>query len=53
MKIETIWQSTPRLWLAIDSETYDGAPDSKQNTRGVGATEREAINDLLQQLEEV
>jgi len=33
-------------WLAVDDETYDG-PGS---AIGVGATEREAIDDLLEQV---
>jgi hypothetical protein len=36
-------------WSAIDDDTYDGAPDSKCPV-GHGATEQEAIEDLLDQL---
>ena len=36
-------------WSAIDSDTYDGAPDSRTRHQiGYGATESEAINDLFQ-----
>ena len=35
-------------WSATDSDTYDGAPDSSnRNQVGHGATEQEAIADLL------
>lgn len=39
-------------WTAIDSETYDGAPDSKPpyNCIGYGNTEAEAIVDLMDEL---
>jgi len=38
-------------WSAIDADTYDGAPDS-HCPMGHGATEIEAIRDLLDQMEE-
>ncbi len=50
--IELRWQSTPQLWMAIDAETYDGAPDSKQDICGLGKTKYDAIADLLEQFEE-
>ncbi len=34
-------------WIAVDDDTYDGAPDSKSPC-GVGGTEQEAINDLME-----
>jgi hypothetical protein len=38
-------------WSAVDDDTYDGAPDSgNRNQIGYGATEEEAIADLLEQL---
>ena len=38
-------------WLAYDDNTYDGAPDSgTRNQLGHGATEQEAIADLMEQL---
>ena len=41
-------------WSAIDDNTYDGAPDSStRNQIGYGATEAEAIADLLGILREV
>ena len=41
-------------WTAIDSDTFDGAPDSgNRNQIGYGRTEQEAIDDLLEQLAEV
>lgn len=52
MKIQTFYVHPPipvRLfdWSAIDSDTYDGAPDSpNRNQIGYGATEQEAIEDL-------
>jgi hypothetical protein len=36
-------------WSAIDQDTYDGAEDSHCPV-GRGATERAAINDLVEQL---
>ena len=39
-------------WTAVDMNSYDGAPDSIHTERGIGETEQEAINDLLEQLEE-
>jgi hypothetical protein len=38
-------------WSAIDDDTYDGADDSSCPV-GHGATEQEAIDDLLEQIEE-
>lgn len=51
MKIET---STPvsGIWQAIDSDSYDGAEDAGRQCVGHGATEREAINDLVDQIDE-
>lgn len=40
-------------WIAVDDNTYDGAPDSgNRHQVGYGATEAEAIADLLEQLDE-
>jgi len=40
-------------WSAVDSDTYDGAPDTHPPCPiGRGATEAEAIADLLEQIEE-
>lgn len=40
-------------WSATDWDSYDGAPDSgNRNQIGYGATEAEAIADLLSILEE-
>jgi len=40
-------------WLAVDDDTYAGAPDTKwpANCVGYGRTEAEAVADLLDQLE--
>lgn len=38
-------------WSAIDDDTYDGAEDSNCPV-GYGATEQEAITDLVEQIEE-
>ncbi len=38
-------------WSAIDDDTYDGAEDSHCPI-GHGATEQDAIDDLLEQIEE-
>ena len=39
-------------WSAIDEDTYDGAEDSNvRHQIGYGATEQEAIRDLLEILE--
>jgi hypothetical protein len=36
-------------WMAVYDQTYDGAPDSGNRGHiGFGATEQEAINDLLE-----
>jgi hypothetical protein len=40
-------------WSAIDADTYDGAEDSSNRSHvGWGATEQEAIADLLEILAE-
>ncbi len=40
-------------WSAVDDDTYDGAPDSgNRNQVGYGATEAEAVADLMEQLDE-
>ena len=36
-------------WFAYDDDTFDGAPDARSPI-GHGATEQEAINDLLEQM---
>lgn len=36
-------------WIAVDDDTYDGAEDSP-NQCGVGSTEQEAIEDLMEKL---
>lgn len=38
-------------WVATDDDTYDGAEDSHCPI-GFGATEQEAIDDLISQLED-
>lgn len=38
-------------WMAVDDDTYDGAPDSKSPC-GVGSTEQEAIDDLREKIAE-
>jgi hypothetical protein len=38
-------------WIAYDDDTYDGAEDGHSPV-GNGATEAEAIADLLEQLED-
>lgn len=53
MKIKATYERKPVPtcawdWTAIDEDTYDG-PDSPV---GCGATEAEAVADLLEQLEE-
>lgn len=58
MKIATRYQPPPIPqrdfdWYALDSDTYDGAPDAgAASTMGWGRTEQEAIDDLLEQFEE-
>jgi hypothetical protein len=39
-------------WSAIDDDTYDGAPDAGPQAVGYGATEAEAVADLMAQLED-
>jgi hypothetical protein len=56
MKIRTSFDYPPipdrRFdWSAVDDDTYDGAEDSHCPI-GHGATEQEAIADLLDQLED-
>lgn len=56
MKIRTTYVYPPIPircfdWSAIDDDTYDGAEDSHCPI-GTGATEQEAIDDLLRQIEE-
>ncbi len=50
MKITT-HQQYDCSWIAVDENTYDGAPDGN-NTYSYGATEQEAIEDLKQYNEE-
>lgn len=38
-------------WSAVDDDTYDGAPDA-HSPIGHGATEADAIADLLERIEE-
>ena len=47
MKITT-QQNYDCSWIAVDEDTYDGAPDGN-NQYGSGATEQEAIEDLKSQ----
>jgi len=52
MKIKTSFVNPPIPmrqfdWLAVDDDTYDG----EGCPIGTGATEQEAINDLLEQME--
>lgn len=51
MKIET--EHDGLHWHATDSDTYDGLPDSKHRISGVGESEDEAVDDLLEKLEDV
>lgn len=39
-------------WIAVDDDTYDGAEDSP-NQCGVGSTEQEAVDDLMEKLNHV
>jgi hypothetical protein len=58
MKIRTSFDYPPIPirdydWSAIDEDTYDGAEDSKTRCQiGYGATEAEAIADLMEILED-
>jgi hypothetical protein len=58
MKIRTSFDYPPLPirdydWSAIDEDTYDGAEDSKtRHNIGYGATEAEAIADLMEILED-
>jgi len=53
MKIVTEYWAKPGPsreydWSALDSDTYDGADDSStRNQIGYGATEAEAVEDLM------
>ena len=48
MKIST--ENDGYCWLAVDEDTYDGAPDGG-GVVGTGGTELDAIKDLLNKLE--
>lgn len=48
MKLETHQLSGFNTWTAYDADRYDGAPDAGPQIVGNGATEREAISDLLE-----
>jgi len=50
MRISTEEQ-VPGYWIAVDDDTYDGAPDS-HSIVGHGSTEQEAIDDLILETEE-
>lgn len=42
----------PGMWMAIDSDTYDGSPDSPtRGQMGHGTTEELAIADLKAEIE--
>jgi hypothetical protein len=54
MKISTEYWAKPIPirefdWVAVDSDTYDGAPDAHCPI-GYGTTEQAAIDDLMEQL---
>ena len=54
MKIQTNYVCPPIPircfdWSAVDADSYDGSPS---DPIGYGATEQEAIDDLLSQIEE-
>jgi hypothetical protein len=59
MKIKTNYDFPPipdrRFdWSAIDEDTYDGAEDSdNRHMIGYGATEQQAIEDLMRLLQEM
>jgi hypothetical protein len=60
MKISTHYVNPPIPtrncdWCAVDDDTYDGAEDAHPDARiiGYGATEQEAIADLMAQLKEI
>jgi hypothetical protein len=48
MKIRTEYKPSAE-WMAVDDDSYDGAGP---NILGWGATEQDAIDDLLEQIEE-
>ena len=39
-------------WCAYDDDTYDGAPDAGPQIVGHGATEKEAVEDFMEQWNE-
>lgn len=57
MKIKTSFDYLPIPirsfdWSAVDSDTYDGAPDSSTRDQvGRGSTEQAAIDDLISIIE--
>lgn len=51
MKIQTEYIYIVNEWQAIDADSYDGAEDSNCPV-GYGKTEQEAIDDLMEQIEE-
>jgi hypothetical protein len=51
--IQTIWRNEQFHWSAIDVNSYDGAEDSpNRDAIGYGRTPAEALDDLLEKLEE-
>lgn len=44
-EVAEVWGGM-EVWIAIDHDTYDG------DIQGVGSTREEAINDLMDQLED-
>lgn len=44
-EVAEVWGGK-EVWVAIDDDTYDG------DIQGIGGTREEAINDLMDQLEE-
>ena len=54
MKVSTEFIDYANVWTAVDSDTYDGAPDADPENQiiGYGKTEAEAIIDLDEQIKE-
>lgn len=47
-------EQIPGHWIAVDDDTYDGpgGPGERGSPIGSGVTEKEAIDDLLEQIHE-
>lgn len=50
MRVHTEYSGWMTLWVALDLDRYDGAPDAVPQIIGYGDTEKEAVQDLKEKL---